>query len=436
MTVNPFVFGDPVRQSQAFVGRRREVMEIFRTIEKAGNISIVGERRIGKTSLLRYIADPEIKRKNGLDTSRYLFAYLSFEGRSAIDPTGFWHDLLRRLLPQLDRVHLIGQAKQLLEQKVVTMDEIEQWIAGVKADGLTLVALFDEFDVAAANAKLGIDFFGGLRAMSAQYALSYIVASHRPLSDLRYENPQVLSSPFFNFFHRITLGGFSSVEVDELIERALVGSEICFTHADRVFIDHVAGPHPFFVQMAAYYLFDAYDLGYKLPDGQLDTRWIVSRMRDNGAEHFRYYWDNSENGEKVILASLALTARGEAQQFDLPAHFVDHPAYAQMLESLKRRVLVTTGEGGRLWTFSLLFDEWLANEVAFIASDQVDDFEKLLEETEVKGLRERWIDRTERLRRGFAWIDSREIFKKLLVEKGPEAALNLLSQLVIHYITH
>ena len=56
--------------------------------------------------------------------------------------------------------------------------------------------------------------------------------------------------------------------------------------------------------MAAYYVFDAYDLGYKSPGGQPDTRWIVARMRDNSAEHFRYYWDRSENGEKVILTRI------------------------------------------------------------------------------------------------------------------------------------
>jgi hypothetical protein len=89
-----------------------------------------------------------------------------------------------------------------------------------------------------------------------------------------------------------------------------------------------------------------------------------------------------------------------------------------------------------LHTFSLLFDDWIVNEVAFIASDRVDDFAALVEKAEVKGFHERWIDRTERLRRGFAWVDSRAIFKTLLVEKGPDAALDLLSQLIVHYLTH
>jgi hypothetical protein len=435
MVANPFTFDAPVQQSQSFVGRQREVAEIFQAIRAAGNVSIVGERRFGKTSLLRHVADPQVRRENGLSVERYLFACLSFEGRPTITPVGVWRQLLHGLLFQLEQVRLTGQARQLLKQQNVTLDEIKDWVGAAKDNGLTLVILFDQFDVAAANPQLGIEFYAHLRDLNAGHALSCVLASQRPCADLRYAHPGVLTSPFFNTLRRITLGGLSPAKVDALIERALQDSEMRFSRTDRVFIDHVAGPHPCFVHMAAHHVFAAYDLGRKLPDGQPDTRWIVARMRDYGAGHLRHYWDNSEHGEKVILAALALAGRGRALQFDLPAHLAKHPTYAPMWERLAQRALLTADERDRWHTFSLLFDSWLTNALAFIPNDRADDLATLLEKARLKGLRQDWLDRSERLRRGFAWMDGQAVFRTLLAEKK-QAALDVLSQIILDYLPH
>jgi hypothetical protein len=435
MVANPFTFDTPIRQSQSFVGRQREVAEIFQAIQAAGNVSIVGERRLGKTSLLRYIADPEIRQQNGLSVERYLFAYLSFEGRPTITPVRVWRQLLHGLLSQLEQVRLIGQARQLLKQQNVTLDGIEDWVGAAKDSGLTLVILFDQFGVAAANPKLGVEFYAHLRDLNARHASSCVLASQRPCTDLRYAHPEVLTSPLFNNWRRVTLEGLSPAEVDELIERALQDSEIRFSRADRVFIDHVAGPHPCFVKLAAHHVFAAYASERKLPDGQPDTRWIVDRMRDYGAGHLRHYWDNSKNGEKVILAALALAGRGRALQFDLPAYLSKHPTYAPAWERLARRALLTADERGQWHTFSLLFDSWLTSALAFIPNDRADDLATLLEKARLKGLRQDWLDRTERLRRGFAWMDGQAVFRTLLTEKK-QAALDVLSQIVLDYLPH
>ena len=54
MLDNPFTYGNPISNPQRFIGRRREIEQAFsRLLNAEGeSTSIVGKRRIGKTSLL------------------------------------------------------------------------------------------------------------------------------------------------------------------------------------------------------------------------------------------------------------------------------------------------------------------------------------------------------------------------------------------------
>ena len=51
--VNPFTYGNPISDPKRFVGRRREVEQVYMRLRNAEfeSSSIVGERRSGKTSL-------------------------------------------------------------------------------------------------------------------------------------------------------------------------------------------------------------------------------------------------------------------------------------------------------------------------------------------------------------------------------------------------
>jgi eukaryotic-like serine/threonine-protein kinase len=68
MLGNPFTYGNPISDSRRFYGRAREVEQIFGRLrnEEFESSSLVGERRIGKTSLLNYLADPIVRAKYGV----------------------------------------------------------------------------------------------------------------------------------------------------------------------------------------------------------------------------------------------------------------------------------------------------------------------------------------------------------------------------------
>ena len=65
---NPFTYGNPISDPARLFGRRREIEQVFtrlRNVEFESS-SIVGERRIGKTSILNYLAHPDVRRAAAL----------------------------------------------------------------------------------------------------------------------------------------------------------------------------------------------------------------------------------------------------------------------------------------------------------------------------------------------------------------------------------
>jgi len=57
MIVNPFTYGNPISNPKRFFGRKREIEQVFSRLcnVEFESSSIVGERRIGKTSLFNYL---------------------------------------------------------------------------------------------------------------------------------------------------------------------------------------------------------------------------------------------------------------------------------------------------------------------------------------------------------------------------------------------
>jgi len=115
MTTNPFTYGNPISEPSHFFGRRREVDQIFsrlRNVEFESS-SIVGGRRVGKTSLLTYLMHPEIRQSQGLDPNKYLFIYMDLETlEKSTTPTQVW----QRLLQCMAHVCCDKEIKPLLQE--------------------------------------------------------------------------------------------------------------------------------------------------------------------------------------------------------------------------------------------------------------------------------------------------------------------------------
>jgi len=424
VVVNPFYFGGSIKERRHFIGRQRVVAEIFDAIHRSASVSIVGERRVGKSSLLRYIADPTVERKNGLEPERYVFVYFDFQGLPTISSTELWRRIMIDAAGQVRNPLLLETIRTLTSgQQEITLADLQSLLDGFKQADMNLVLLFDEFDTAAANPNFDQAFFGSLRSLEG-YQVSYIVASHRSLIDLQFAHAEVITSPFFNFFRRVTLGGFSPDEVELLLAEALRDTGVAFNAADRERLSFWADGHPYFLQTAGYFLFDAHRFGFR--DGaRVDYVWVENRVRDNALDHFRYYWQGSEPGEQRILATLALL---ETDVLD--AHNLWPDPRDPMLRRLGDRVLVAETAGGRPRIFSTLFGEWIDETISFVPVAQTGDLGAMLEIDLSRGFQRDWIETTDRIRRGLAWVNVKAITRWLIAERGVEKMFEWMDRII------
>ena len=59
-----------------FFNRDADVRKVLTRLRKGQSVSVVGKDKIGKTSLLYFVSDPEVAMRHGFAPQKYLFCYV------------------------------------------------------------------------------------------------------------------------------------------------------------------------------------------------------------------------------------------------------------------------------------------------------------------------------------------------------------------------
>src|SRR5437588_1263065 len=96
MPRNPYLNRVAIQDPKQFFGRAREVSKIFSRIgaSRPQSISVVGERRIGKSSLLHFINRPEIRARFLDQNESYAFAFIDLQQKRRLTLIEFFKELL------------------------------------------------------------------------------------------------------------------------------------------------------------------------------------------------------------------------------------------------------------------------------------------------------------------------------------------------------
>lgn len=281
MLQNPFINRRPIDHPAEFIGRRQPAREIAQLLgaQPPQSCYLIGERRIGKTSLLRFIAHEEGGRQafhQLLSPDRYLFVYIDLELfwqlQSKNESTGVHEPFFRLLFTrvhQTAQIHLaqIGQqnlAKALddhyhkyyeheTKELAFLVEGIEEYLYLLlekPADlELALIIMLDEVD-----ALIQEGFGYTLRGLIRDRRLAYLLAAQRRLEDLDPEGPL---SPLYNICKPIWLGLLDQEEASELVKTLAQQANYAFSPNDLEYILAIGGQHPDFLKVAATYLFAA-----------------------------------------------------------------------------------------------------------------------------------------------------------------------------------
>jgi eukaryotic-like serine/threonine-protein kinase len=294
MSTNPFTYGNPISDPTHFFGRKHEIEQVFSRLRNIGfeSSSIVGERRIGKTSLLYFLMHPEVRRAYGLASEKYLFIYMDLQ---MVDKDTTPLRLWQRFLQQMVRNCQDAEVKQMLTS-LRASDRIDNFAIADLFDSmdekdLHVVLLLDEFENVTENQNFSAAFFYGLRSLAIHHNLSLITSSRRELIELCHSEA-IRSSPFFNIFANINLRLFTRVEARNLIDQLLAGTGISFTEEELDHIFRSAGYHPYFLQIACHFLFEAYLQGLAADER---IQFMSKEFREEASPHFDDYWHNCKN---------------------------------------------------------------------------------------------------------------------------------------------
>jgi hypothetical protein len=238
---NPFEYG-PAVSPERFYGRADQRADIKGRIGSvaAQCISIVGLRRSGKSSLLRYVRE-RIGEFCSPDQQALLVS-IDMQDQRFHTPAGLLEGLRRAIERQ------IGAASWRSDQNGDPW-AVNEGLEALRDGGRRLVVLIDEFERIGARLDQFQDWGEDWRAKASAGCLAMVIGTTRPLPEVY--RACGLTSPFDNIFTSTLLGAFKESEWQALVDDGFARGGGAASVDDIRLIDDLAGGLPFYTQMAA-----------------------------------------------------------------------------------------------------------------------------------------------------------------------------------------
>ena len=293
---NPFFHRGAIRRAEDFYGRTAEINQILGLLRNGQSVSLIGPRRIGKSSLLMQLCRPQVRQALGVTLETTFFVQVDCQELGGSPPEEVYEVLITGLLDAAEEVNITLESTN----RPASYHTLDRMLRQLSQNGISVVVLLDEFELLAVNEHLTPYFFARLRGLTTKHGLAYLTASQRPLFAMTAQE-EILSSPFFNIFVTLPLGLFSREEAMGLLQTRLANTHIQFTPDLQEHLLHMVGPHPFFLHVAGYRAFQIL-----AQDGELATEADFARLDDpvevEAASHLAYLWQNLNEVEQYTLS--------------------------------------------------------------------------------------------------------------------------------------
>jgi hypothetical protein len=320
--VNPYSAGGMVTDPTMFFGRDDELRRIRDRLRKGASTSVVGLRRIGKSSLLYQLAH----QTDSLPAD-VVATYLDLQDAAHHQPLGLLASALNGLDKRLDYRYRIPPVEGLAD--------FSARVKQMAADGFRPVLCLDEAEELTDRPAFDDNFFEALRSLGNQRALTFVTASGQSL-DLLLKGAN-RSSPFYNLFINLELAGLSDAGARVLLTDPFRRAGLPPPSSDYVnYALTLAGHYPFYLQMLAYHLFEMRAAGRRMNRDALRQAFARDSER-----HFRGLWNHLSPVEQEGVRRLA----------GLPGEVTD-----ERIERLRRSGLVE-GPAEKSRLFSDLFKQ-------------------------------------------------------------------------------
>ena len=284
--IAPFYAGSTISEQQYFVGYRDQLNTItVRAVSaQPTSINVIGEHRIGKSSLLFHFCqtyEDRIRSREG-DPSKFLAVYLSLQQGNCRSKSGFYQVIAAELARFIEqRYSWFQQPRKLLQAlKANSFDteSFEQTIIQFRDLGILPIVCLDKIEALFQQpAEFNNGFYDSLRSLMDKSALMLVIASHQELKI--YSDKKKLTSDFFNVGQVIKLEGYTDNEALDLVrlpQSKISGSNAVLNQDEQKLALHWGTNHPYLLQLAGLSLWDAQRLKH-------DVAWAKQQFEQRQA---------------------------------------------------------------------------------------------------------------------------------------------------------
>ncbi len=282
----PFVPGPMITDPRLFVGRRWELGQIVALMEgvQPVSVNVVGERRIGKSSLLYHFFQTWEQRVRSPE--RYVVVYLNLQSAKAQRREDFYRAVNDALLRR-PAVQRFPDVTAILNRRSPDKATFEEGLATLREQGVLPVLCLDEFEALFRHpAEFDDGFYDALRSLTNGNVLMLVAASRQPLRVYRRE--RLLTSRFFNDGHVLALKELTEAEATDLVRlpaSTVPGAPAALSLDEQRLARRWGGRHPCRLQLAADALCRARQLGRDRAWARREFEVQVENQFGPAAEH-------------------------------------------------------------------------------------------------------------------------------------------------------
>ena len=254
---NPFADYGTIVHGERFTGRKNDLQVIEGRVigpRDPGNLAIVGDSRIGKSSL---VYKAVIDRREELIAKRLLPIWFNLSSYDSAPV--FFRSLVTRCIDELEELGWLSlniqqTAERALQDELSWSEgysRIQRFFEEVRKEGVRILFILDEFDHARHLFQENISAFQGLRELSyrPEWRVSYIVTSRRTIRDIELQTQAI--STLDGIFHKHYLGMFDADSIEEYFGR-LASIGISDNVSLREKVTFYCGGHPYLLELLGY----------------------------------------------------------------------------------------------------------------------------------------------------------------------------------------
>ena len=315
---NPFADYGNIVCGDRFIGRKDDLKIVEDRIirpKEAGNLAIIGEPRIGKSSLI-YKAIMECK--DGLTTQNLLPIWINLATFNQTPQ--FFCSLVTSCVNEMEKLNWMDEsiqrsAQHVLEDKQSQGDKyprIQRFFEKVRRAGYRVLFILDEFDHARYLFRGDISGFQKLRELSyrPEWRVTFVTTSRRSIHEIELQSQAI--STFDGIFHKHYLAMFNEEDMQEYIKK-LSSIGLFLSPDDKDRITFYCGGHPYLLEMLGYEIVEMFREGRKT-----DVDEAAHRIEQSFVDHYDHMVKLSqEDGSLYKLLQILFGPVVDVKQTDI-----------------------------------------------------------------------------------------------------------------------